>query len=156
MIDIIVEGPEMPESDLFSIVRAIPGVLELLSDAQPRTAVASTVSNAPFGSSSASVSSATPSSASSPTRAAGESRAVAIAEAFPDILDLVNSYRDTIAPDQAPELMFALGVEVAALRTTSFAPVEDSVAINQFATTRLMPDIAGLANAEFSDEGLKV
>ena len=141
----MVEGPAMPQGELVKILTAIPGVLELLSDVQPQAAEASQGSSG-----------AAATESSGPTRAAGESRAVAIAGAFPNILDLVNSYRDTLAPDQAPELMFALGVEVAALRAESLEPVEDGVAIDRFAALRLMPDIAGLADAEYSDEGLKV
>ncbi len=134
MLALTVEGPNMPVSNLLNAVMAIPGVDEVLSGADlPQAAVTS-----------------------SPVRNAGDSAAVAIAEAFPDILDLINAHRATLAQEQAPELMFALGVEVATLRRDAFADVPDTLSVSEFISTRVLPELAGLGDVDMADDDVRV
>lgn len=134
MLALKVEGPSMPVSNLLNAVLAIPGVEEVVSGADAPQAAAP----------------------SAPVRNAGDSPAVAIAEAFPDILDLINTHRATLAQEQAPELMFALGVEVAFLRRGTFADVPDAITVGEFISARILPELSGLGTADTSDEGVRV
>ncbi|MDG1905547.1 MAG: hypothetical protein P8I38_07960 [Arenicella sp.] len=147
-IDLIVEEPEISEIELSGIIRAIPGVLELLSDEEPELYFEASSVDSFEPSSDADISYG--------SRGFTDPRAVAIAEAFPNIIELVIEYRESLANDQASELMFALGVEVAALRADMFKTVQEKPEMAEFATSRLIPDITGLANVEYSDGGLKV
>ena len=86
----------------------------------------------------------------------GDSLAVEIANAFPNIGDLVTNQLESLKPELAVESMFALGMEVAQLRKDNFVELPMQVTMDTFIRDRLIPDIQAFSKLEVGDEGLKV
>ncbi|MEO0368382.1 MAG: hypothetical protein AAF197_06290 [Pseudomonadota bacterium] len=140
LLSVTAEGPNVDLETLLSAINDVKGVmLAATGDAAATPATIAATAN--------------------PTKTVSEdfsSIAARLIGSYPDIGDMVGEYRDLLEDDQAAELMFALGIEVAGLRMSALANDKTYDSLDTFIAELLIPDMQGLAKTEFDQEGLKV
>ena len=79
-----------------------------------------------------------------------------IAESFPNISELVESYGEDASGNYSAELCFALGLQVAKLRADLFAPLSSSPSLLEFVNQRLIPDLSAIGQVDAIGQELRV
>jgi len=82
--------------------------------------------------------------------------AMKIADAYPDIEDLLAAYKESLGDGEKNEALYQLGIQVAELRNLESAPLDARLGLDELVKIRMMPDLAMLADAQFDEDGIKV
>jgi hypothetical protein len=84
--------------------------------------------------------------------------AMKIADAYPDIEDLLAGYKESLGEGESEknEALYQLGIQVAELRNLESAPLDAKLGLDELVKIRMMPDLAMLAEAQFDEDGIKV